>query len=120
MTLDRPRRLRAAVVGAGFIGIEHAAAYASDPDAELVAIVDTDPARAAAAVAAHGGRAYPSVEAMVDRISRLGFEARVELTGADGEPIAVQITRDHLDELELELGQIVWVSSAREREFAET
>ena len=61
-----------------------------------------------------------SVEAMVDRISRLGFEARVELSGADGEPISVQITRDRLEELELDRGQIVWVTSARERAFAET
>jgi sulfate/thiosulfate transport system ATP-binding protein len=60
-----------------------------------------------------------SVEAMVDRISRLGFEARVELSDADGEPIAVQVTRDRLEELELERGQIVWVRSDRERVFAE-
>ncbi|MGZ8501633.1 MAG: Gfo/Idh/MocA family oxidoreductase [Candidatus Limnocylindrales bacterium] len=43
MTSGR-RPLRAAVVGAGFIGVEHAAAYAADPTAELVAIVDADPA----------------------------------------------------------------------------
>jgi hypothetical protein len=57
---------------------------------------------------------------MVDRISRLGFEARVELTGVDGEPIVVQLTRDQLEEIELERGQIVWVSPAREREFVPT
>jgi sulfate transport system ATP-binding protein len=60
-----------------------------------------------------------SVEAMVDRISRLGFEARVELSDAGGEPIAVQVTRDRLEELELERGQIVWVRSGRDRVFAE-
>jgi sulfate/thiosulfate transport system ATP-binding protein len=60
-----------------------------------------------------------SVEAMVDRISRLGFEARVELSDAGGEPIAVQVTRDTLDELELERGQIVWVTAARDRVFAD-
>jgi sulfate/thiosulfate transport system ATP-binding protein len=60
-----------------------------------------------------------SVEAMVDRISRLGFEARVELSDAAGEPIAVQVTRDRLEELELERGQIVWVRSGRDRVFAE-
>ncbi len=59
-----------------------------------------------------------AVEAMIDRISRLGFETRVELSGADGEPIIVQITRDQLEELELERGQIVWVTPARERVFA--
>jgi sulfate transport system ATP-binding protein len=61
-----------------------------------------------------------SVEAMIDRISRLGFDARVELTAADGEPVVVQVTRDQLEELELERGQIVWASPARERIFAQT
>jgi len=60
-----------------------------------------------------------AVEAMIDRISRLGFEARVELVGADGEPLTVQVTRERLEELELERGQIVWVTPARERAFAE-
>jgi len=60
-----------------------------------------------------------AVEAMIERISRLGFEARVELAAADGEPVVVQVTRDTLEELELERGQIVWVSPARERVFAE-
>jgi predicted dehydrogenase len=59
------RPLRAAVVGAGFIGIEHAAAYAADPAAELVAIVDADPARSTAAAEAHGGRSYPTLSAML-------------------------------------------------------
>ncbi|MEO8229172.1 MAG: Gfo/Idh/MocA family oxidoreductase [Chloroflexota bacterium] len=65
MTGERPP-LRAAVVGAGFIGVEHAAAYAADPAAELIAIVDADPARAAGVAKAHGGRPYPSVSAMLD------------------------------------------------------
>ncbi len=61
-----------------------------------------------------------SVEAMIERISRLGFEVRVELSAADGESITVQVTRDRLEELELERGQIVWVTPARERAFAAT
>jgi predicted dehydrogenase len=64
VTRERPP-LPAAVVGAGFIGVEHAAAYAADPAAELIAIVDTDPARAAGTAEAHGGRPYPSVSAML-------------------------------------------------------
>jgi sulfate transport system ATP-binding protein len=59
-----------------------------------------------------------SVEAMIDRISRLGFEVRVELSDASGEPIAVQVTRDRLEELELERGQIVWVRPGRDKVFA--
>lgn len=65
MTGERPP-LRAAVVGAGFIGVEHAAAYAADPAAKLIAIVDADPARAAGVAEIHGGRPYPSVSAMLD------------------------------------------------------
>lgn len=65
MTSDR-RPLRAAVVGAGFIGVDHAAAYAADAGAELVAIVDADPTRAADVAATHGGRSYPTLAAMLD------------------------------------------------------
>jgi predicted dehydrogenase len=64
VTSGRPP-LRAAVVGAGFIGVEHAAAYAADPRAALVAIVDADLARSASAVAAHGGRPFSSLSSML-------------------------------------------------------
>lgn len=57
--------LRAAVIGAGFIGIDHAAAYWADAGAELVAVVDPDIERARAVAAAHGGQAYPTVGAMM-------------------------------------------------------
>jgi sulfate/thiosulfate transport system ATP-binding protein len=57
------------------------------------------------------------VEAMIDRISLLGFEGRIELTAAEGESLTVQVTRDRLEELELERGQIVWVRPQRERAF---
>ena len=59
-----------------------------------------------------------SVEAMVDRVVHLGFEVRVELTRFDGEPLRAQVTRDEIEELELEAGQIVYVRSSRERAFA--
>lgn len=58
--------LRAAVIGAGFIGADHAAAYAADPGAELVAIVDPDIDRAAAIAATHGTRSYGSLAALLD------------------------------------------------------
>jgi sulfate/thiosulfate transport system ATP-binding protein len=48
-------------------------------------------------------------EAMIDRVVHLGFEVRVELTLHDDGQIWVQTTRDRVDELELERGQIVWV-----------
>jgi len=59
-----------------------------------------------------------AVEAMIDRITTYGFDARVELTPGDGDALTVQMTRDRLDLLELEEGQIVWVLAARERTFA--
>jgi sulfate/thiosulfate transport system ATP-binding protein len=60
-----------------------------------------------------------AVEAMIQRISALGFDARVELEAADGAAVTVQLTRDRLEELELEEGQIVWVRSGRDRVFTE-
>jgi sulfate transport system ATP-binding protein len=59
------------------------------------------------------------IEAMIQRISALGFDARLELEAADGANVTVQLTRDRLEELELEQGQIVWVRPARDRVFAE-
>lgn len=57
--------LRAAVVGAGFIGADHAAAYAARPGATLVAVVDPDRGRAADLAAKFGGSAYTDLEAMI-------------------------------------------------------
>jgi sulfate transport system ATP-binding protein len=59
-----------------------------------------------------------AVEAMIERITLYGFDARVELTPAEGDVVTVQLTRQGLEELELEQGQIVWVRAARERVFA--
>jgi sulfate transport system ATP-binding protein len=59
------------------------------------------------------------VEAMIARVTALGFEARIELVSGDGDALSVQLTRDRLEELELERGQIVWVRLARERALAE-
>ncbi len=58
-----------------------------------------------------------SVEALIERITTYGFDARVELVTADGENVTVQMTREHLEQLELERGQIVWVRPDRERVF---
>jgi sulfate transport system ATP-binding protein len=56
-------------------------------------------------------------EAQVERVVHLGFEVRVELQRDDGEPFAVQLTRDQAETLELEQGQIVFVRPMRERRF---
>jgi sulfate/thiosulfate transport system ATP-binding protein len=57
-------------------------------------------------------------EALVERLVHLGFEVRVELVLEDGERLSAQLTRDQVDELELETGHIVYVRAARQREFA--
>ncbi len=52
--MSTPKPLRVAVVGAGYLGRFHAQKYAQLPGAELVAVIDTDPARAAAVAAECG------------------------------------------------------------------
>jgi sulfate transport system ATP-binding protein len=58
------------------------------------------------------------VEAQIERVTRYGFDARIELVTADGDPLLMQLTRERLDEIELETGQIVWVVPQRDRTFA--
>jgi sulfate transport system ATP-binding protein len=55
----------------------------------------------------------PADEAVVERIVRLGFEVRVELVLADGQPIAAQLPRTEAEELELREGDIVHVRATR-------
>ena len=50
-----------------------------------------------------------SDEAVVERVSRLGFEVRVELTRASGETVVAQLSRAEERELELREGDIVHV-----------
>jgi predicted dehydrogenase len=59
-------RLRAAVVGVGYLGAYHAEKYARHPRAELVAVVDVDEARARAVAERHG------VEALRDHGQLVG------------------------------------------------
>ncbi len=58
--------LRVAVVGAGFIGADHAAAYAAQSDVELVALVDPDPARGAELARRFGGSWQPDLDALLE------------------------------------------------------
>ena len=59
-----------------------------------------------------------SVEAMVERVVHLGFEARVELVRDDGQHLLAQLTQDEAEQLELERGQIVYVRLSRETVFS--
>ena len=58
-------------------------------------------------------------EAMIDRIVNLGFEVRIELTLADGNPLVAQLTRAQVEELELAERQIVYVLPSRAKVFDE-
>ena len=63
---------------------------------------------------------YPSPkceEAIVERVSHLGFEVRVELTLANGEHAWAQVTRAQAEELDLSKGQTVYARSSRARRF---
>jgi sulfate transport system ATP-binding protein len=53
-----------------------------------------------------------ATEAMIDRVTHLGFEVRVELLLGDGDSTWVQTTRGRAEELELQEGQIVWLRPA--------
>ncbi|HVU79178.1 MAG TPA: sulfate ABC transporter ATP-binding protein [Gaiellaceae bacterium] len=57
-------------------------------------------------------------EAQITRLVHLGFDVRAELVDGDGAALAVQLTRDRAEELELVEGQIVYVRPTRRRTFA--
>ncbi len=61
-------RLRAAVVGVGYLGRFHAEKYAANPRAELVAVVDVDAERAREVAAALGAEALVDHRALAGRI----------------------------------------------------
>ncbi len=65
-----------------------------------------------------GDAADGAVEAIVERVTHYGFDVRVELATGNGAPLLAQLTREHLEELEVEQGQSVWVRAGRERVFA--
>jgi sulfate transport system ATP-binding protein len=58
-----------------------------------------------------------SEEGVVERVSHLGFEVRVELTLANGEHAWAQVTREESDRLDLTAGQTVYARPSRARRF---
>jgi sulfate transport system ATP-binding protein len=58
-------------------------------------------------------------EAMVQRLVHLGFEVRIELVRDDGELLSAQLTREQVEALELQRGQIVYVRPTRQTVFAD-
>jgi sulfate transport system ATP-binding protein len=59
-----------------------------------------------------------AVQALIERVARVGFEVRVEAALGDGTPVPILATRQQAEELELRAGQIVWLRVHRTREFA--
>ncbi len=62
------KRLRAAVIGVGYLGRFHAQKYASLDDVELVAVVDSDSARATEVAAQAGTRGLADFHELLGRI----------------------------------------------------
>jgi predicted dehydrogenase len=62
------KKLRAAVVGVGYLGQFHAEKLARTPGAELVAVVDADPVRAKAVAAKHGCAAHGDPRAILGAV----------------------------------------------------
>ena len=56
-------------------------------------------------------------EAMVQRLVHLGFEVRIDLVRDDGEVLSAQLTREQVEALELQHGQIVYVRPIRQTVF---
>ncbi len=65
--------MRIAVVGCGYFGALHAAKFAALEPADLVAVVDTDPARAEKAAAATGAEATADLDAVLDRVEAVSI-----------------------------------------------
>jgi sulfate/thiosulfate transport system ATP-binding protein len=57
-----------------------------------------------------------AVEVLIERITPRGFDARVDLVAADGTPLVARLTRERLEQLELERGQILWTRVERRSE----
>jgi len=62
------RQLRAAVIGVGAMGRNHARVYNEIPDVDLVAVADLDPARAREAARLYGAQAYIDYRRMLEEV----------------------------------------------------
>lgn len=67
MDRQRPETTTVGIVGCGIRGQLFATALSQSPDATVVAVADTDLARAGKLASTIGASAYPSVEAMLDQ-----------------------------------------------------
>jgi sulfate transport system ATP-binding protein len=65
-----------------------------------------------------GYPAEATTEAVVERVTHLGFEVRVDLALGDGSPVVAQLTRAEAEGLEIRAGEIVHVRADRPRAVA--
>jgi sulfate transport system ATP-binding protein len=59
-----------------------------------------------------------AVQAMIQRVARLGFETRLEAVTHDGQEVVVQLTRHEATVLEVAEGDVVWLRAHRVNAFA--
>src|SRR6185295_11312091 len=71
--------VRVGVVGLGSFGSHHARHYAAHPAAKLIAVVDADQARVAAAAAKYGAEALSSHRALIGRVDGVSVAAPASL-----------------------------------------
>jgi predicted dehydrogenase len=67
------KKLKCAVVGAGYLGKFHAQKYASLPDCELVAVVDVDQAVASNVAANSSAKAYTDYRQILDKVDAVSI-----------------------------------------------
>ncbi|WP_442952892.1 TOBE-like domain-containing protein [Pedococcus sp. 5OH_020] len=60
------------------------------------------------------------IEAVVERVVRLGFEVRVDLRADSGERFAAQVTRAEADALDLRVGETVYARATQGPDVTET
>lgn len=68
-------RLKTAVIGVGYLGYFHAQKYAANPRSELVAVVDTDPDKAAKAAADFGAEPLTDHRELIGRVDAVSVAA---------------------------------------------
>src|SRR2546425_2838517 len=66
--MNNPAPIPVGVIGVGALGQHHARVYAGLSGVDLVGVYDTDPARAREVAERHGGRAFPTVEALLGEV----------------------------------------------------
>ena len=71
-------RLRAAVIGVGYLGRFHAQKYAALPDVDLIGVVDANPAQAERVARELGVAAYPAITALEGRIDLVSVASTTE------------------------------------------